>query len=170
MLVVRAVLHFLRVRLNAPKPYLRADGRGHAAVEVDLQVDLFEWLESGALTEGLRIYEPQRVGGGRADIAVVLRDHQVVIETKRETADSSREAMQRTYAEQAGSYDAASYPFGIVAILDVSNEPPSTPRLDQCVWVHCHEDAGGSRWLVFVRVPGRLSPPSSHTRRAKTGS
>lgn len=167
MLVVRAVVKFLHVRLRSPKDYLRADGKGAAALEKHLQEDLFEWLDGGALTEGLVIYEPQKVGGGRADIAVGFRDYQVVNELKRETKDSSREAMERTYSEQAGSYDASEYPFGLVVVLDVATAPPSTPRLGECVWVHKHEDAGGVRWLVFVRVPGRLSTPSAHTKRAK---
>lgn len=167
MLVVRAVVRFLHVRLRSPKDYLRADGKGVKAVEESLQEDLFEWFESGALTEGLVIYEPRKVGGGRADIAIGFRDQQVVNELKRETKDSSRESMQRTYSEQAGSYDASDYPFGLVVVLDVATAPSSTPRLDKCVWVHKHEDDGGTRWLVFVRVPGRLSSPSAHTARAK---
>jgi hypothetical protein len=169
MLVVRAVVNFLAARLNAPKPYQRESGndaKGASAVEGDLQEDLFDWLQSGALLQGLPVYEPQKVGAGRADIAVAFTSHRVVNELKRETRDSSREAMQKTYAEQGSSYDATDYPFGLVTVLDVSAEPPTTPRLDTCVWVHKHEDDGGSRWLVFVRVPGRLSTPSAHTRRA----
>lgn len=167
MLVVRAVVLFLSARLRAPKPYQREDGKGRGAVEDDLQQDLFDWLQSGALTHGLPIYEPQKVGAGRADIAVAFTAHQVVDELKRETRDSSRAAMETTYAEQGSSYDATDYPFGLVTVLDVSEEPPTTPRLDECVWVHRHDDAGGTRWLVFVRVPGRLSTPSAHTARAK---
>jgi len=167
MLVIRAVVFFLSARLRAPKAYQREDGKGATAVEDDLQGDLFDWLQSGALTHGLPIYEPQKVGGGRADIAVGFTAHQVVNELKRETRDSSRDTMQATYAEQGASYDATDYPFGIVVVLDVSGEPPSTPRLDECVWVYRHEDSGGMRWLVFIRVPGRLSTPSAHTARAK---
>lgn len=169
MLVVRAVVNFLAARLNAPKPYQRESGKdakGAAAVEDDLHEDLFDWLRSGALLQGIPVYEPQKVGAGRADIAVAFTSHQVVNELKRETRDSSHEAMEKTYAEQGGSYDATNYPFGLVTILDVSAEPPTTPRLDTCVWVHEHKDEGGTRWLVFVRVPGRLSTPSAHTRRA----
>lgn len=143
MLVVRAVVYFLAVRLRAPKPYQREDGKGAGAVEGDLQDDLFEWLQSGALTHGMKVFEPQRVGGGRADLAVVFSAQQVVNEVKREQRDSSREAMQMTYAEQAGSYDATDYPFGLVPVLDISSEPASTPRLGECVWVHRHEDTGG---------------------------
>ena len=72
-------------------------------------------------------------------------------------------------AAQAGSYDATTYPFGIVPVLDISSTPPSTPRLEECVWVHRHEDEGGSRWLVFARIPGRMITPSQHTKRV-TGS
>jgi len=170
MLVIRAVVNFLSARLRAPKPYQResgTDAKAASAVEQDLQEDLFEWLQSGALTHGLVIYEPQKMGGGRADISVAFTAHQVVNELKRETRDSSREALQATYAAQGSSYDATDYPFGLVTVLDVAAEPPSTPRLEECVWAHRHEDAGGTRWLVFVRVPGRLSTPSEHTRRAK---
>jgi hypothetical protein len=166
MLVVRAVVYFLAARLDAPKPYEREDGKGAAAVEGDLQEDLYDWLRSGALLQGTPIYEAQKLGGGRADITVVFTAHRVVNELKRETRDSSRESMEATYAEQGSSYDATDYPFGIVTVLDVSAEPPSTPRLDNCVWLHEHRDAGGTRWLVFVRVPGRLSTPSAHTKRA----
>jgi hypothetical protein len=172
MLAVRAVVNFLQARLGHPRPYMRETGteaKGAAAVEADLQNDLFDWLQSGALTHGLTIYEPQKVAAGRADIGVGFRDYQVIAECKRETDDSSREAMQAAYSEQAGSYDATTYPFGLVVVLDVVKEPPSTPRLDSCVWVHRHEDEGGERWLVFVRVPGRLSTPSEHTKRAKSG-
>jgi hypothetical protein len=167
MLVARAVVLFLAARLKSPQAYQREDGKGAAAVEQDLQDDLFDWLQSGALTHGMTIYEPRRIGGGRADLAVAFTNQLVVNELKREQRDSSREGMQRTYAEQAGSYDATDYPFGLVPILDVSGEPPSTPRLEACVWVHRHEDSGGTRWLVFVRVPGRMSTPSAHTQRAQ---
>ena len=173
MLVVRAVVNFLAARLDAPRPYQRetgTDAKGAAAVEADLQEDLFDWLRSGALLQGIKVFEPQKVGGGRADIAVAFTSHQVINELKRETRNSSHECMEATYAEQGSSYDATGYPFGLVTVLDVSSEPPSTPRLDTCVWVHKHEDQGGTRWLVFVRVPGRLSTPSAHTKRASTAS
>lgn len=170
MLVVRAVVNFLVARLNAPKTYMREDGKGESAVEEDLQEDLFDWLRSGALLQGVTVYEPQKVGAGRADISVAFTSHQVVNELKRETRDSSHEAMERTYAEQGSSYDATNYPFGLVTVLDVAAEPPTTPRLESCVWVHKHEDAGGTRWLVFVRVPGRLSTPSAHTKRASSSA
>ena len=165
MLVVRAVVNFLAARLNAPKPYQREDGKGATAVEGDLQDDL-DWLRSGALLQGVPVYEPQKVGAGRADISVAFTAHQVVNELKRETRDAGHDAMAKTYAEQGSSYDATDYPFGLVTVLDVSAEPPTTPRLEARVWVHRHEDEGGIRWLVFVRVPGRLSTPSAHTRRA----
>lgn len=170
MLVLRAVVLFLAARLDAPKPYQREDGKGPTAVEDDLQEDLFDWLRSGALLEGLPVYEPQKVGGGRADISVVFTAHRVVNELKRETRHSSDEAMEIAYAEQGSSYDATDYPFGLVTVLDVSTQPPTTPRLDACVWVHKHDDAGGTRWLVFVRVPGRLSTPSAHTKRASVST
>jgi hypothetical protein len=96
---------------------------------------------------------------------VGFRDYQVVNELKRETKDSSREAMERTYSEQAGSYDATGYPFALVVVLDVATAPPSTPRLGECIWVHKHEDTGGVRWLVVVRVPGRLSHSGRWARR-----
>ena len=126
----------------------------------------FDWLRSGALLQGIPIYEAQKLGGGRADITVVFTAHRVVNELKRETCNSSRESMEATYAEQGSSYDATDYPFGIVTVIDVSAEPQTTPRLDKCVWLNEHEDEGGVRWLVFVRVPGRLSTPSEHTKRA----
>jgi hypothetical protein len=166
MLVVRAVVNFSAARLDAPKAYQREDGKGATAVERDLQEDLFDWLRSGALLQGVAVYEPQKVGAGRADISVAFTTHQVVNELKRETRDSSHEAMESTFAEQGSSYDATDYPFGLVTVLDVSTEPSTTPRLDACVWVHRHEDEGGTRWLVFVRMPGRLSTPSAHTKRA----
>jgi hypothetical protein len=164
MLVVRAVVNFLVARLNAPKPYQRETGngaKGAAAVEGDLQEDLFDWLRSGALLQGVTVFEPQRIGAGRADISVVFTSHQVVNELKRGTRESSHEAMEASYAEQGSSYDAADYPFGLVTVLDVSGEPPTTPRLETCVWVHKHEDGGGTRWLVFLRLPGRLSTVKS---------
>lgn len=168
MLVVKAVVLFLAARLDAPKAYQREDGKGASAVEGDLQEDLFDWLRSGALLQGIPVWEQARVGGGgRADISVAFTSHVVVNELKREQKDSSREAMEETYSAQAGSYDATTYPFGVVTVLDVSAEPPSTPRLDECVWVDKHEDASGARWLVFVRIPGRLSTPSVHTKRAQ---
>lgn len=167
MLVAKAVVLFLSARLNSPKAYQREDGKGASALEADLQEDLFDWLQSGALLQGVPVYEPQRVGGGRADISVVFTAQEIVNELKREQSDSSHEAMERTYSAQAGSYDATTYPFGLVTVLDVSVEPPSTPRLDQCVWVHKREDESGTRWLVFVRVPGRLSTPSVLTKKAQ---
>lgn len=167
MVVVKGVVSFVAARLDSPKPYQREDGKGASAVEADLQEDLFDWLRSGALLRGRAVWEPQRVGGGRPDISVVFVNQVVVNELKREQKDSSHEAMEETYSGQAGSYDATTYPFGLVTVLDVSAEPPSTPRLDGCVWVHRREDESGTRWLVFVRVPGRLSAPSVQTKRAQ---
>jgi hypothetical protein len=168
MQVVRAVVNFLAARLDAPKPYQRESGKAASALEADLQEDLFDWLRSGSLLQGVKVYEPQRVGGGRADISVAFTANQVVNELKRETHDASRHALEMAYAEQGSSYNATDYPFGLVTVLDVSEEPPTTPRLDTCVWVHRHDDQGGTRWLVFVRVPGRLSTPSAHTRRVSS--
>lgn len=170
MLAVEAIVRFLAARLNRPRPYQREDGKGASAVERDLQDDLLDWWASGALTQGLTFYEPQDVGGGRADLVIAFSTQRIVHEVKRQQRDSSKTAMEHTYAEQAASYCAADYPFGVVPILDISAQPPSTPHLGECVWVHRHEDAGGTRWLVFVRVPGRLVSPSEHTKRARSAS
>lgn len=160
-LVIQAVVWFLSTRLAAPKAYMREDGKGAQAVERDLQHDLFEWLKSGALLEGVPIFEPQQVAGGRADVMVVINGQSIVNELKRETKDSGRDAIQDRYSRQASSYDAVDYPFGIVTVLDVVAPPSSTPRLDECVWVHPVDSGEGrKRWLVFIRVRGRRRTPA----------
>jgi hypothetical protein len=156
---------FLSARIDAPKAYMREDGSGNDALEADLQTDLLEWLKGGVLLQGITVLEPQQVGGGRADIMIVMGGQRIVIEVKREKGSSEREALQDSYSRQAGSYDATDYPFGLVAVLDISESPPTTPRLVDCVWVHAFgTDESSKRRLVFVRVPGRLRTPSSQGR------
>jgi hypothetical protein len=163
-LVVEALVMFLSTRLDAPKGYMREDGRGADALEGELQADLLEWLRGGALLQGITVLEPQQVGGGRADIMIVMEGQRIVIEVKREKGNPERGALQDSYSRQAGSYDATDYPFGLVAVLDISELPPTTPRLVDCVWVHAFGTEGSSkRRLVFLRVPGRLRTPSSQT-------
>jgi hypothetical protein len=165
-LVVEALVMFLSARLDAPRAYMREDGKGEDALEAELQADLLEWLRGGALLQGITVLEPQHVGGGRADIMIVMDGQRIVIEVKREKGSSEREALHDSYSRQAGSYDATDYPFGLVAVLDISDLPPMTPRLVDCVWVHTFGPEGTSkRRLVFVRVPGRLRTPSSQTGR-----
>lgn len=166
--VIQAVVWFLSARLASPKPYMREDGKAAQALERDLQEDLFEWLKSGALLQGVPISEPQQVAGGRADIMIVINGQSIVNELKRETEDASRGALQDTYSRQASSYDAVDYPFGIVTVLDVVDPPSATPRLDECVWVHSVDyGEAGKRWLVFIRVPGRRRTPAEQTGSAQ---
>ncbi len=167
-LVIQAVVWFLSARLASPKPYMREDGKGAQALERDLQDDLFEWLKSGALLQGVPIYEPQQVAGGRADIMIVINGQSIVNELKRETKDASRGALQEIHSRQASSYDAADYPFGIVTVLDIVDPPSATPRLDECVWVHPVDyGEAGRRWLVFIRVPGRRRTPAEQSGEAR---
>jgi hypothetical protein len=155
---------FLAARIDAPKNYMREADKGEDALEGELQADLLDWLKGGVLLQGIPVLGPQQVGGGRADVMVVMNDQRIVVEVKREKGNSAREALQDSYSRQAGSYDATDYPFGFVAVLDLSAPPPTTPRLVDCVWLHAYgTEEDSKRHLVFVRVPGRLRTPSQQT-------
>ncbi len=169
MRVVAAVLWYAAYRID--HEFMRRAEPGDNVVEQDLANDLHSWLNSGALTEGVIVYEPQRIGGGRADIVVAFTNQRVVNELKRELHDASRENLEAIYADQAASYDATDYPFGVAVVLDLTGpQTDATPRLDECLWVHHHQgDESGAtgRWLVFCRIPGRRKTPSALTKASK---
>jgi hypothetical protein len=172
--VVAAVVWYAAYRIDHPAEFMRRVEPGENVVEQDLADDLHLWLQSGALTEGVVVYEPQRIGGGRADIVVAFTNQRVVNELKRELHDASREKLEAAYADQAATYDATDYPFGIAVVLDLTGpQTGAAPRLDECLWVHHHrgdESGGTGRWLVFCRIPGRRTTPSALTKTRKRKS
>ena len=84
--ISNALIEFLDARLNSPKksycndPYLMSDF-SNLAKEEHFQDDLYGFLQ--AMGGSNLTYEPQEVGGGRADIGVISDNIQTVIELKK---------------------------------------------------------------------------------------
>lgn len=160
--LTRVLAHFVRRSLNQPRPYMKESGSGENAKEADLQDDLWEFLQYGQAMDVVGSYEPQRLGGGRADIQVARFGESLVIECKRELKDASNAALVASYAAQGGAYGAAEHPLGVVVTLDLTaKQTGSPPMFGYCLWVYEQTPQEGGRVLLFVRVPGRRVTPSA---------
>lgn len=161
----RVLAQFVRRSLNEPLPYMKESGSGESALEADLQDDLWHFLKYGQMSDVVGSYEPQKVGGGRADIQVVRFNETLVIECKREKNDSSNAALVASYAAQGGACSAAEHPVGLVVTLDLTTKQTGTPPMfGTCLWVHTQTTEEGGRTLLFVRIPGRRVTPSALSR------
>lgn len=153
--------HFVRKCLDNPPPYQREDGDGVNAVEAQLQDHLWDFLNYTAMSMRTSAYEPQKLGAGRADIALSIIDERMVIECKRELSSANRDVLQDAYAAQGAAYSAAQHPFGAVAILDLTApQAGSPPMFYECLWLHQQTPAEGGRTLLFMLIPGRRKTPS----------
>jgi len=163
--VVSTTIRYVAHRLGAPKPFMRADFDGDNVIEQDLADDFEDWLHGVPLSRGSVTIEVRRIGGGRADVLIAFGTHRVVVELKRELADASRDALETHYGAQAASYQATDYPFGVVLVLDLTQEQSGTAaHLEDLVWVSNARVEGRDRWLVWCVVPGRRVTPSQLSR------
>jgi hypothetical protein len=163
--VASTTIRYVAHRLEAPKPFMRANFEGENVVEQHLADDFEDWLYGLPLARGSVTIEVRRVGAGRADVLIAFGTHRVVVELKRELTDASREALEAHYGAQAASYQATDNPFGVALVLDLTNEQTGTaPHLEDLVWVSHTPADGRERWLVWCVVPGRRVSPSQLSR------
>lgn len=163
--VVSLTIRYLARRLDHPADFMRAEFDEENVAERHLADDFESWLALAQLGRGTVTTEVRRVAAGRADVLVAFGTHRVIVEFKRELTDASRAALEEHYADQAASYQATDYPFGIALVLDLSTEQESAvPHLEDLVWVGKADVPGRDRWLVWVVVPGRRVTPSALSR------
>lgn len=135
-----------------------------------LQEDFFRWLSTNVAGAGL---EATNVGGGRADILVRSSNERIVVEVKRELADSSFESLAASYQAQATDYQNVSIRLGFLLVLDlVSTNNEGTPHISSLVRGQSVQRAreDSPRLLVIVKVPGNRKRPSDLTKAAKSRS
>lgn len=158
--VTECLAQFLRRSIDLIPPYRRESGAGANAAEADLQNEIYDFVKY-AYPVGSAGYEPQKVAGGRADISLSLFGETLYIECKKEPADATRQALQDSYAAQAGSYSAADHPLGVVAVLDLTAPQTTAPPVfAEDLWVHRQSAPEGAKTLLFLRVAGRRVTPS----------
>jgi hypothetical protein len=163
--VISLTIRYLARRLDHPAAFMRADFDEENVVERHLADDFEDWLALAELGRGTVTTEVRRVAAGRVDVLVAFGTHRVVVELKRELTDASREALETHYADQAASYQATDYPFGLVLVLDLTPERDSAiAHLEDLVWVSKAHVPGRDRWLVWNIVPGRRGAPSELSR------
>jgi hypothetical protein len=158
--VTECLAQFVRRSIDLIPEYRRESCSGANAAEADLQNEIYDFVKY-TYPIGSAGYEPQKVAGGRADISLSLFSETLYIECKKELADATRQALQNSYAAQAGSYSAADHPLGVVAILDLTTpQTTSPPVFAEELWVHRQSASEGAKTLLFVRVAGRRVTPS----------
>jgi len=143
----------------------RADGK--LAHENELQADFFRWLSSSTAGSDL---EPTNLGGGRADLRLKSSSERLVIEVKRESVDSSFDAIAASYAAQTTDYQNVSIRLGFLLVLDLATpNREGTPHITSLVHMREIQRTGEetSRLITIIKVPGRRLRPSDLTRLSK---
>lgn len=169
-------VRFLKNRLDLTQKddpsvsYLFEREDGSIPTESDLQADYFRWLCTQSASGEI---EASNIGGGRADVVLKETGERIVIEIKREEADSSFEALASAYAAQSTDYQNTSIRFGFLLVLDLTTtNSEGTPHIRSLVHTQdvkrTKEDF--IRKLVIVKVPGRRMRPSDLTQLARTNS
>jgi len=164
--VARAAIRYVAHRLGNPADFMKAGFSEETVVEQHLANDIERFLAAAPLSRGTVAIESRRIGGGRADVVVGFTSHRVIIELKRELNDAKVDALEHHYADQAASYQATDYPFGIVMVLDLStDQTASLAHLRDLVWTSSLAVARlPSRQLIWCVVPGRRVSPSALSR------
>lgn len=132
------------------------------ALEVDLQIDYYDFLK-GSLLGGIVDMETPHVGGGRADVRFAYGATKLVAELKRDDKPVQPGTVDK-YLNQAGLYQTANVALGLLLILDISPKPAGQVRsLGQSLWV-AEKPALASgdtrRSIVTAVVPGNRPSPS----------
>jgi hypothetical protein len=163
--VVALTVRYVARRIDFPEKFMRADFTEESVVEKHLAEDFEQWIAANWLQRGVVTTEVRRIAAGRADVLIAFGTHRVVVELKRELADASRTSLENSYADQAASYQATDYPFGVVLVLDLSGDQESAaPHLADQIWVSKVPVRGRDRWLVWCVVPGKRVSPSQLSR------
>jgi hypothetical protein len=135
------------------------------ALEVDLQLDYYDFLK-GSVIGNIVDMETPHVGGGRADVRFALGAIKIIAELKRDSQPVQPGTVD-TYLNQAGLYQTANVALGVLLILDTSPKPAGQVRsLGQSLWV-AEKPALASgdtrRTIVTAVVPGNRPSPSATT-------
>jgi hypothetical protein len=164
--VVRAAIRYVAYRLGNPTDFMKVGFSEETVVEQHLADDVELFLGASPLSRGTVAIEARRIGGGRADLVVGFATHRVIIELKRELNDATVDTLETHYADQAASYQATDYPFGIVMVLDLTaDQTASLAHLRDLVWTSNLTVTGSSdRLLVWCVIPGRRVTPSTLSR------
>jgi hypothetical protein len=132
------------------------------ALEVELQIDYYDFLK-GSLLGDIVDMETPHVGGGRADVRFAYGAIKLVAELKRDNKSVQLGTVDK-YLNQAGLYQTANVALGLLLILDISPKPAGQVRsLGQSLWV-AEKPALASgdtrRSIVTAVVPGNRPSPS----------
>jgi hypothetical protein len=165
--IAACTISYVARRLDAPRPWMRDDWQGddpkETVKEMHLADDYEDWLSANC-SRGTLNTEVRRISAGRADVLAAFGTWKVVVELKRELDNAERDSLEEHYADQAASYQATDYPFGIVVVLDRSQpQTRATPHLQDLVWVSQAQVEGRGRWLMWCVVPARRVTPSALT-------
>lgn len=165
--IAGSTIAYVARRLDVPRPWMRDDWQGadrkDTVEEMHLADDYEDWLSANC-SRGTLNTEIRRISAGRADVLAAFGTWKVVVELKRELDDAGRDSLEKHYADQAASYQATDYPFGIVVVLDRSQvQGHATPHLQDLVWVSRAKVEGRDRWLMWCVVPARRVAPSALT-------
>ncbi|WP_232550193.1 hypothetical protein [Propioniciclava soli] len=141
-------------------------------VEADLQYEFYVWLAGPWEFAGRVRAERSGIATGRADITVRFGDIELVTEVKRELADATPQALERSYLGQAAEYSGSGEPFSQLLVLDVTDHSAGVRPLPDLAWVaERRADPGASPQHVVVAVvvgnrptPRRVKGPSATER------
>ncbi|WP_156875475.1 hypothetical protein [Phaeobacter inhibens] len=167
-----ALIEFVDSRLNSPKnshcseKYLMKDFSA-SAKEEHFQEDLYGFLRAMGGTN--LTYEPQEIGGGRADIGVISENIQTVVELKKNDLSNDPIKLTEQYAHQACSYQVTQTNFCFLGVLDLSDVGGEVRDLRDCIEIVRVTPNGGQTsytTLLFSVQGGRLTP-SELSKRSK---
>ncbi|TBY27434.1 hypothetical protein [Rhizobium leguminosarum] len=135
-------------------------------IEKDLQQDFLRHGQSAGLPVD---DEVKGVGGGRADIRYKSNRHTMIIEVKRELADSSFDNLLTSYGEQTAIYQATNVKLGVMLVLDLSKDNSRLAHMDTWYETRIGDllGDGTERGVLIIKVPGRRGTPSAATVAAK---
>jgi hypothetical protein len=164
--IVDLTIRFVASRIDV-QPGTAHAGWGYLAkadaLEVDLQIDYYDFLK-GSLLGGIVDMEIPHVGGGRADVRFAYGAVKIVAELKRDDRPVEPGAVDK-YLNQAGLYQSANVALGLLLILDISPKAAGQVRsLGQSLWVAEKPAlAGGDarRSIVTAVVSGNRPSPSA---------
>lgn len=122
-------------------------------VEADLQYEFYVWLAGPWEFAGRVRAERSDIATGRADVTVRFGDIELVTEVKRELADATPQALERSYLGQAAAYSGSGEPFSQLLVLDVTDHSAGVRPLPDLAWVaERRVDPGSSAQHVVVAI------------------
>jgi hypothetical protein len=163
--LVAVTVSFILYVADSKRPWTRPTRElDSAPLEAALQTDLFHFLCLVPAFAGRVVWEPRNVATGRGDLAVQFdAGRRYLVETKRESSNSSAEHLNTSYTPQTVEYQATNVPLSELVVLDLTDHSSGTRHLSESAWVH-HRTAEGQevlRSVVVGVVTGNREPPSS---------